>query len=68
MTAEEAITLAKLHAESLGWPWRAPLNAAFSRRRRIWTIRSNVGSMGRNVVINIDDANAKIIDAHYLPR
>ena len=73
MTTEDALRIARAVAEEKGWPWLEPVMV--SRRRAFlffgaahWEVRTNAGSLGMNVRVEIDDTTGKVRQKGFLPR
>ena len=72
MTEGEALNLAKQATAEKNWPWIEPVRIAMHRRffvgRMTWRIHTNQGQRGRNVRIEIDDNERRVVKAAFCPR
>jgi hypothetical protein len=72
MTREEAVNVARQLAEQNRWTWTEPVRAVRSRRwwfgPAYWRVTSNATARGRNVIVTIDDASRKVMQAKFAPR
>jgi hypothetical protein len=69
---EEAVAIARRHAEARGWTWLEPI--AVQRRRRwfvgspFWEVRTNSRCIGVSIFVRIDERTRAIYYASFFPR
>lgn len=73
ITREEAIEIARAHAETRGWPWRGAVKVTAERTfilfgRRTFRVTSNADMLGGNVFVTIAADTGEILHAGYGPR
>ena len=67
----QLINAAKAHAEYKGWAWIEPVEATPASTlpgEETWTIRTNVGSLGRSVRVLIKESDKEIIESGFMRR
>jgi hypothetical protein len=73
MIEKTIIEIARNEAERQGWSWVPPVNVTKRKRflvfgKLIWYVSSNVGRLGRNVWMIIDDETGIILQKGFCPR
>lgn len=66
----QLISLAQKLAEERGWTWLDPVEVTSAAHGgdRVWIIRTNAISLGRNVRIILRQSDHAVIQAGYLSR
>lgn len=73
MTAEEAIAIARAHAERNGWTWLEPARAErrtpwFGAKGARWQIMSHARGLGPKVRVVVDEDSRSVVESGYIPR
>ncbi len=66
LTAHEAEARAKRECEARRWPWTTPIRV--TRRRDGYTVWTNAGMRGGNVIVALDGRTGEVKYAFYAPR
>lgn len=71
VTEDEAIQIAKQTAEVQGWPWVGEVlidREQLAEGHYAWTIKSNAGALGRNVLVTVDAKDGSVLNRRFWPR
>ena len=73
MSQEEILQIARQVAENEHWPWFEPVvvqkrTRGLWRRQKVWVVRTNVGSLGCNISVEIDAETGDLVSKAFGPR